>query len=697
MKKIILITNHLESSKYFICRKIQQAWDQSVDSYNRKVKKIFTSENENFIIIDCKEKLESLDNKFIPDVVFIVPELMWVNDDVNEGYNVARELIINRYKSKFIQIAFLSVLDRAILVKIADTRNKIFIEAFPQVCLIDHNVKIKFEYYSEIHYKLIKHLAISDEGRLQKISHEIYSVKANIQRKTKDVEINKNDLLEKLDELMLFQQWTETVIADEFEKIKNINDSDNLTLSAKNVENIIDEISIKLTKHNENSNVIVRHKSNYKVFIVEDDKEYRHFFYNTFSKFFNKVHPNDKNKYLIDKNTKDFNINEADEIIKQIGKNYDIFLLDLLYKDNEGNWLNFNGLDLYQLLRKVNPFAVIRIITSLPRGIVAKVVEVIMSNTEKPNTDQVFTKKYGFDALKDCIIESIEKINYECAEKEYIRTQLFPIPRTGIFDKPGMRDLMISLLTNRLTEFDNRKEIALHLFNLYSTNQLNILTEKWNKGILGKGASFSKPTEKFFLEKIINIMVYRLISIDVALENDYYRIYFDDFLDKISNFSSIEGINNEFFYSLGFQIGNESKNNEFFSLKLSNLLPHESLIIDQKRSERYKNLKVSSYKYLYQWTQNTILNYNYLGSIWKELNIKEFDWFKKNFDKNNITISQLQTFFAHLYANSMKPLIYKVIEHIGRNETQITSEIDAELSKLPELKLQIDLVLNIEK
>ena len=268
MKKIILITNHLESSKYFICRKIQQAWDQSVDSDNRKVKKIFTSENENFIIIDCKEKLESLDNKFIPDVVFIVPELMWVNDDVNEGYNVARELIINRYKSKFIQIAFLSVLDRAILVKIADTRNKIFIEAFPQVCLIDHNVKIKFEYYSEIHYKLIKHLAISDEGRLQKISHEIYSVKANIQRKTKDVEINKNDLLEKLDELMLFQQWTETVIADEFEKIKNINDSDNLTLSAKNVENIIDEISIKLTKHNENSNVIVRHKSNYKVFIV---------------------------------------------------------------------------------------------------------------------------------------------------------------------------------------------------------------------------------------------------------------------------------------------------------------------------------------------------------------------------------------------------------------------------------------------
>lgn len=693
----LLITNSIEKSKKYICQQLQTAWDIEIIKDKRKKTKEFLKESIYFKIIDNKEKYKALDINFIPGLILIVPELMWTNDDVNEGYDIARDLITKIYKSEFIQIAFLSVIEKTKLTDLVDVRNKSFVEAFPHECLLDNELNLQFEYYSEIHYKLIKHLAISDQGRLQKISHEMVSLKANIQDKSENFEINKKDLLEKLEELSLFQAWSEKNIAGITQTVRNCMDNSKLDDLSRAVDEMIDYVRIKLPKEGINS---PSSKSNYKVLIIEDVKYFRELFFNTFSLFYHHVYPNSADLYSVNGDKEDlkfFSIAKAKEIIKTNAKHYQIILLDLLYKDSNKYWLNFNGLDLYKIIVEENPHAVVRIITSLPRGIVAKAVEVIITTSEKPNTDQVFTKKYGETALKDSIIESIEKINSECDEKEKIKNQLFLIPRAGIFDKPGMRDLMVSLLTNRLSEFEGRQKIANDLFNLYLKSQLTKSTEKWNKGILGKGTSFSRPTEKFFLEKLVNIMVYRLITIDTAVENDYLRIYFDEFRDKISNFSGVTGINNEFFYSIGFRLGNEQKNDEYFSVKFANLLPHESLMISQKKLGKYKILKLSSYPKLNIWIQNTILNFEYLGVIWKELEIKEFDWYKGNFNRDSITVSQLQMFFAHLYANSMKPLLLKVIKHIGDNESLITSDVDNELSKLPDLKLQIDLILNIEK
>ena len=258
--KILLITNPLDKSRNYICRQIQIAWDAEVKNDNRKNDKDFLQESEYFKIIDCKDKYDSFDKYFTPEVVYIVPELMWANDDVNEGYDIAREFITTKYKSEYIQVAFLSVLDRSKLAKIVDNRNKSFVEAFPHICLLDDNLKIKFEYFSEIHFNLIKHLAISNEGRLQRISHEMNSVKANILRKTKDVDLNKTDLLESLEELTLFQQWTERNLTDEITKIRKATDNNNLASVSKSIENIIDEINIKLPKEGETNEINIRKK-----------------------------------------------------------------------------------------------------------------------------------------------------------------------------------------------------------------------------------------------------------------------------------------------------------------------------------------------------------------------------------------------------------------------------------------------------
>jgi len=692
--KTLLITNKIVQSQTFICSRLHKSWLFEIKNDARKENHDFLKESDDFKIIKSQEEYKNFDFKrFAADHIFVVPELMWENDGVNEGYSVARELITHTFKSEFIQLVFLSVLERSTLAKSVDTRNRSFVEAFPHVCLVDENPDIKFEYYSNIHYNLIKNLAISDHGRIQKLGHEMNSFNANILNDKISIEINKAQLVKELEELSLFQAWVpaETNILDFISKVNLATKKSDLEKIGKVISDVISDVTLKLPKDNFDKTPEIKQKKEFKILVVEDEATYREYFLKVLSAFYNGVYPDEKNEYLSEKGKKSFNIRDAKEIIAANAKKYQIFLLDLLYKDQDGNWLNFNGLDLFKLIIEKNRYAVVRIITSLPRGIVAKVVETIYNNTSKPNTDQVFTKKYGYEALKDSIIDSIDNMNEECEQNEQIKKLLWPIPKNGIFGAPGISELMMSLLTDRKSEYEEHKDQALDFFDLFTKNQLTKETRNWNKGILGKGTSFSKPTEKFFLEKFTNIMVYRLISIEFSLESDMQRINFDTFLEKIEICSKISGINNEFFYSLGFSRGDEGKNDDYYHMSFSSFLPHESLFIEQKTREKYENSFVKDYPNLQDWVKTNLIAFDYLKLIWNNLRLN-FDWYKRNFDIETLTIAQLQAFFAHIYMLSTDTLFIKVFKKLGN--AIINKYVESELKNFPELKYQIELVLN---
>lgn len=626
--KTLLITNSIEQSKVYICERLQQAWGSLVKYDKRKDKnqKSFLEENEDFQIIDSNQKYNELNNdkKFVPDVVFIVPELMWENDDINEGYNVARELITHTYKLEFVQVVFLSVLDRKHISRTVDTRNKNIVEAFPHVCLLDNEIQIKFNYYSEVHYNLIKYLAISNHGRLQKIDHEMNSVKANIRLNQTSVQQNKTELLKQLDELILFQAYlkSDTNIYEEIEKIKKATANNDLISEAQAIEKIIDDINFKLSKTSASGEILVKNKKDYSVLIVEDDKKYRQFFYDILSKFYNNVYPDSGDKYPVGRKTEIFSITAMFELIKQQGTDYNIFLLDLLYKDEQGNWLNFNGLDLYQLIRKVNPYAVIRIITSLPRGIVAKVVEVILSNSEKPNTDQVLTKKYGFEALEDHILESIDKLNTECDNNSKQRNILKPFPKNGPFEWSGIPALMDELMFRDIVEFNLIKSKAENLYQLFEEEKLSRNSPEWGAGELPspKMKTISKDIKTYFKGKLINIMVHRLIAINESIKNSYNKIYCvkyqEDVIGKITN---IDVVDKGYFNKLGFRCEGNQKNGKekdgfsedaFQKIKMVNLFPHEKNFI-------FKLLRAES-----TLDENVLM---------KKFNPELDEWFKKVF------------------------------------------------------------------
>lgn len=687
---ILLISSSKNDFKKFISKQLQIAWNSVRDKDNRKQKKDFLQESNYFKIIDNKNKYESLDKNFIPQIVFIVPELLWDNDGVNEGYEIARELITKIFINEFLQVVFLSVLERKTLKKLVDNRNKPMVEAFPHICILNNIIDLKFEYYSEIHFKLLKHLALSNEGILQKIAHEMNSVKANISKKVKDVNDCRKDLINRLEELTLFQQWTETNIFQKIENVKHTNDYDKLLAEAKFVENLIEEIYFKIPKNpiNIDKEFSLKPKSKYKVFIIEDDPEYSNFLFDVLSKFFYEVYPNIKNEYIYKKKTKKFDIKDSEAFLRQNAQIYNIFLIDLLLKDKEGNWLNFNGLDLFKTIRKVNKYAVIRIITGLPRGIITKLVEVIMTDAEKPNTDQVFTKKYGKDALKDFIVESIEKIKDECHLNEKQKTAFIPIPANGIFGWPGVREMIIALDKN---EMKNIVEKAKYFYKKFQEGELNFNSQEWNKGKLvntRKEGDYVGRVKK----SLVNIMTYRLIILKQALKNKTCHLYVNNeesnnFEQSITNISKHSTpIDKNFLVTkLGFNVseGKIEKDKYFIEIHLVNLFPHEYDFIfnierekeREKENEKLDNTKhpnllsafkeILSDKAIYETWEDLHLDFNPYNDAIKNKIERGKNLHPNNFDTTSFTVKNLRDFFQSLINNYSEVSIPQIVERIS--------------------------------
>lgn len=670
---VLLITNSIEKSRIYICQQLQTAWG---NNEKRKTPQVFQEETDCFKIIDNKNKYETIDVHFIPEIVFIVPELNWDKDGVNEGYNIARELITSKYKTYFIQVVFLSVLKRSSLRKIVDAQYHGFIEAFPHVCLLDSVVDIHFSYYSDIHYKLIKHLAVSAKGSLQKIDHEMTSVKTNIITGW-DVNLNKADLIAKLEELTLFQEWTKIKISEEIEKVNSAIRNQDLEDASKLVDKIIDELNLNMPSMEEDSTVPkLRGRLPYNVFIIEDDKSYSNFFFKILSNFYSDVFPDNKSKYLVNKRLQDFDIKQVEKIIRDTGKNYHIFLIDLLYKDDEGYWLNFNGLDLYVLVKAVNPYAVRRIITSLPRGIVAKLVEVIMSDSEKPNYDQVITKKYGFVALEDYIIESIGKINEECHLNAKRKTVILPFPKIGIFNGPGIPDLMHGLFHNK-EEYSKYLMISQGFFNNYLDNNLTLDTLQWDQGQLVQPRKIQTMSTDYFLSKLSIIMAHRLIVLEQALQDSSYEILYEDYFNRIKNFTKCKTIGKGYIQTkLGFRIEEKIENGIGVGCKIlfENLFPEEICFVTTTLLRQSDTLLKDYNSGLDSFFKQVLLELITYES-WDSLNLGFDPYEEQRGDIDNgsdisicnltsCTLKQLIEFLQSLVSNINDELILPLIEKV---------------------------------
>jgi len=655
-------------------------------NYKRKFKPTHQSQKGVQLISDLLSFDEIDFEKEKPEFVLIHSELQWSSEGFDEGYEIANTLITRKLKEHFIQISFVSIFEKEHLLRFVSKKYHSFIRSFPHQCLMDFSKLNLFSArYSTVQFDLIKSLALADEGRINYIDHEIDTIKSNFEALPDGADLSgvKCKLLPQLEELAIFSFIPTPDFAQIKTAIESSRNSNALRKCFDEINELINRASRELPRKHDGDALESGDKSNYKVLIIEDEPEWRKFFSSTFGSLFNTVFPG--NKEEVDK----FDINEAKEIIENRTKDFNIIILDLLYKDTAGNWLLFNGLDLYKIAKEKNPYSCIRIITSLPRDIVAKTIGLLLK--EDIPVSHIFTKKVGFEALRYSIQDRVLEIKQDCKEFERLKALFRPIPREGIFKWPSVPDMIIDLMTEQKGAFQSISIQAEQLFKMFQLGQLHIDSPGWNRGELPSTKMKGSISKSFLSNKLPAILTHRLMVIDLALNNASRIVFAEEYESRVlqKNVCKSGTLDKGYLTSkLGFSVSLASKNQlNNFTIELRNLFPNEIAYVSRRISEKEKDGQLILHKELHNWfleilTQlDTYENWEELGlpfNLYQHASIDARGNILSSDISEDLTINALAQFLQSLIDNFSNPFVEKILI-----AAQQSFSINENLVKLP--------------
>ena len=358
--------------------------------------------------------------------VFIVPELNWPgleDEGFNAGYKIALMLMTDILGDRFFNLVFISSLKRHQLTRTVSKQYLEFINSCPHRWLDDLCVTAMAPVYSRIHFELIRRVMASSTGRIDYIKHSLNSLGA------KKLEEAKRETSHVLDMLSM-DVYSETapemtgIMAGLRGKLSSVQSTEGILEIKDELDNLTTMLQNRLVSEPDSR------KENYSVLIIEDHPEDRERLVGFFQSRFRKVAAFDdeqlkkaivrreKGHYFSSGYTKD------ESVINEVVGKYNIIILDLMYKDNNGDadrWLDFNGFDLYQAIRngegrrKAVRKAAIRIVTSLPRNEVSLLSEKYLYKVKPP---KVFTKGKDWYQLQACLIDRMDEILDECRKND---------------------------------------------------------------------------------------------------------------------------------------------------------------------------------------------------------------------------------------------------------------------------------------
>lgn len=541
-----------------------------------------------------------------PDVVFIVPELNWKHKDLNEGYEIAYQLLTGLLKDHFFQLYFVSALAHADIKKFLAPKHLPMHSCFVHFQLVEKPALFEISKYSPLHFEMIKSLALTDSGRLDVLKHHFANLRRDFEQ---EADVDVKERLKRLgNELAMFTVWTAFDKDELFRAIQQADKPAEITEILKKIETFLDEVKRRLDEINKQVSSkptqTPKNKS-YKVLIIEDEAQSMVVIKSAFEEVFinvdtlNPLLPKDEQlKKFEDSNTG----NKMQQIIENSVQQYHVVVIDLLFADENGCWAQFDGLDVYTWVKKANPYAVIRIITSLPREVVGRVAAKSMGMTIP--FSHVITKTAGAVSLKQQIIVRSDEIITECREQERRRFVYKPYPKTGLFAAPGMPELMYNKIIGNRSEFDEYyKTKVLPLFELYNKQKLFKKTPGMNDGQIPTDKIRQSLNESYFEKIKTSVFLHRLISLDYYINNDL-AINWKDYLDNINNFVSKKLTAKYYFGILGFSYKTDIKKN--IVLSFEGLLPFEHDYIKEKvKNSSEQSLKLY-YKNTYNWFKKVL-------------------------------------------------------------------------------------------
>lgn len=517
------------------------------------------------------------------DFLFIDPELNWTSNGLDEAYVLLKNMITDIYREKTLQVKFISpYLSQDNIINNIDNKYIEIAKSFPHICLLsgedDHFL---FQTYSPIHYKLIRNLEFTDKGVASNLEHKFRRSNHILINTLKDKSENTFDKAKKLcidafHSLRSHEDILDIDIDDLMLKIQAATREDEII-------GIFESAYVKVydlwNKVGSNTSVQVK-KHRYSVCVLEDDKTYLELISDTLNDIFSDIYPT---KSQISTYSLRKHYNELDELIQS----YNIFYVDLLFLEND-KWLPFNGLEVYNYIKTKNPYATVRIITNLPRDIIASLSENLYTdgimNFRIPMS-HVFTKSRGDEQLRSSLKDRVDEVISEASSNEQLRRRNeanYPSTAAGILEMKGVKNTILELINCNEEVFNNILARAFGLLDLYKDDELFIDTQGWNKGQLPSPNTFREGNWDLdkLIKHLINIFTHRLFVLyesetvlDIILDISAYE-------EKVSEKVSFQNFDATNYLSTRLGFGKDTIEDGRIQIKRESLFPHELKMLD---------------------------------------------------------------------------------------------------------------------
>ena len=575
---------------------------------------------------------------FRENQVFIVLDDWRELGSFDKGYDMARDLLNTVGKSKVFNLYFVSLFTRECLLRmVKDDENRTMINTFPHLCIADLKVSLSTEAYSNLHFRLIRDVAVSNKGRLSAIRHDVLTAvpKENLtdERLKEYCIAQKQHILGILDKLD-FKPYCNCYpkckdrIGELRIKVENLSSENafgGLEKALQGLRNevfgLIDRIADRLAnepKEGEQGKTKLI-KEDYRVLIIDDDPDQRQRLYNFFSKRYNHVACNDMWEIVYDGPTGFFpeieslTLKEPASALRWFEKEenlqgFDIIVLDLLFKKQE-EWLPFNGLDLLRRVRIYSPYSVVRVITSLPRNEISAILGEV--NMDLP-MHHIFTKSNGWNQLENCLCDRKDEIENDCKSNAQLRDFAKGMrgPSRGFFNKASVRRMMAELRNMKVgdqTTFDICFQNAQKMLDpsfIKDNPRDSITLPKHESGIIYDDTVLTNYMAHriAFLQWSANHFPGQLRGIDI----DEYHVALEDLhIKKKEEDGKVKTPGKTYFHDLGFGFS-EKKHKKTVTLSFGDMFPEEVELF--KQIARGKGLSVQVSDDVCNWIFGVVKN-----------------------------------------------------------------------------------------
>ncbi len=452
------------------------------DTLDKKKCKIISSESEFKNFIDANFQIRE---------VCIQVELDWSEKkEQYYGYEIAKNLINSANRNAAFNLHFISSYKRQELLDLNKSKNRIFTQKFFHSEINSDLTNIKAPQLSERKFDYLKNYCLLESGILDRLEHDVRRALDNL---------NDQKLKKIVEDLKANGDILTNKIIEETNKLNGKKDINCIEALKE-----IDRLLLLLISQQNDPGKVLGKKSHSIVMLIEDEPSTLEKLEKQFGQYFHTIKSYQRGT-------------DAYNELESNSQKYDVVITDMELLD--GNFDDEKlGIDILELCEREYPFIVTRVITSLPKNALKRLIgkgldEIIFKSS---NTESVIPP---FENL----VEFVQHIDKEVRQRKVLRSM--PGPKGSWWGKFLTKELYLKQL-QKPEEFtsiwNNAKNKATSFLNGeldHSPNQDKVSAE-----LKQVNETVKNPESGWEIVELL--LTHRLIAIGFAAKHNWDEFHF---------------------------------------------------------------------------------------------------------------------------------------------------------------------------